>query len=454
MLCTFAIGFTTGVASNGTLLTPEPTAAAAWSVGGPGTTSEFAFAQNMTVFPPAKHDALNLDGLLTPEERDVQRRVREFAERDVAPVIASYWERAEFPHQLVPKFAALGIGGGNLVGAHGGKGLSLLACAMANIELGRVDGSMSTFFLVHTFLAELTIGLLGSEAQKKEWLDDMATFRKVGCWALTEPSNGSDASALTTTARRTNGGWILNGRKRWIGNGTFADVIVVWARNEESGQVNAFIVKKDNPGFKASKIENKIALRCVQNADIELKEAFVPDSDRLPGVKSFADTNKVLAISRIMVAWQPVGLAIGAYDAAARYVAQRRQFGAPLAAFQLIQEKLQRMQATVQGMWLMAWRLTALHEAGSMSHEQASLVKAWNTARGREVVALGRELLGGNGILSDFLVAKAFCDCEAYYSYEGTYEVNALVAGRGITGLAAFKPTVQKAGRNPARVQA
>jgi acyl-CoA oxidase len=303
-----------------------------------------------------------------------------------------------------------------------------------------VDGSVSTFFLVHTFLATLTIGLLGSEDQKRELLPALANFDKVGCWALTEPSNGSDAAALTTTARRAPGGWVLNGRKRWIGNGTFADVIVVWARNEETGQVNAFIVRKGNPGYHATKIENKIALRCVQNADIHLDAAFVPDSDRLPGVSSFSDTNKVLAISRIMVAWQPVGLAFGAYDMTARYVAQRRQFGAPLGSFQLVQEKLQRMQATAQAMFLMAWRLTRIYEAGAMTHEQASLVKAWTTLRGREVVALGRELLGGNGILHDFLAGKAFCDLEAYYSYEGTYEVNALVAGRGITGVSAIKP--------------
>lgn len=315
-----------------------------------------------------------------------------------------------------------------------------------------MDGSVSTFFLVHSFLATLTLGLLGSEAQKRELLPDLASLRKVGCWALTEPSNGSDASALTTTARRVPGGWALSGRKRWIGNATFADVAVVWARNEESGAVNAFIVRKGNPGFHCTKIEGKIALRCVQNGDIELREAFVPDADRLPGVNSFADTNRVLAISRVMVAWQPVGLALGAYDACARYVGQRRQFGAPLAAFQLVQEKLQRMLATSQAMWLMAWRLTRLHEAGGMTHEQASLVKAWTTARGREVVALGRELLGGNGIVADFLVAKAFCDAEAYYSYEGTYEVNALVAGRGITGLAAFRPAQQRAagGARPA----
>lgn len=407
----------------------------------------------MSVFPPAVHDALGLADLLSPAERAVQRRVREFAERRVAPVIAGYWERAEFPFELVPELAKLDIGGGNIAG-YGCPGHSLLGCAAAAVELARVDGSVSTFFLVHTFLATLTVGLLGSEAQKRELLPEMAAFRKVGCWALTEPSNGSDASGMTATARRVQGGWVLNGRKRWIGNGTFADIAVIWARNEDTGGVNAFIVRKGNPGYAATKIEGKIALRCVQNADICLTDAFVPEADRLPGVSSFADTNKVLAISRVLVAWQPVGLALGAYDAAARYVAQRRQFGAPLAAFQLVQEKLQRMLATAQAMWLMAWRLTKLHEAGGMTHEQASLVKAWTTARGREVVALGREVLGGNGILSDFLVAKAFCDAEAYYSYEGTYEINALVAGRGITGISAIKPAPQRARAGAPDVQA
>lgn len=417
-------------------LSREPTLAAL----GLGTTPEFDQAQNMTVFPPARHDALRLDELLTPEERDVRQRVRTFAETEVAPVIAAFWERAEFPSALLPKLGALGIGGGALSG-HGCPGLSVTACAMACVELARVDGSMSTFFLVHSFLAALTVGLLGSEAQKQELLPGMATFATVGCWALTEPGHGSDASSLSTTARRVDGGWVLNGRKRWIGNGTFADVAIIWARNTDSGQVNAFIVRpKTNPGYKATKIENKIALRCVQNADICLTEAFVPDADRLPGVSSFADTAKVLAISRIMVAWQPVGVAAGAYDMAARYLAQRSQFGAPLASFQLMQEKLQRMLASVQAMFLMALRLTRLHEEGRLSHEAAALVKAWNTARGREVVALGRELLGGNGILAEFGVAKAFADMEAYYTYEGTYEVNALVAARGATGLAAFKP--------------
>jgi acyl-CoA oxidase len=374
----------------------------------------------------------------------------------VAPVILPYWERAEFPHKLLPKIAALGIGGGHLK-EHGCQGHSVMACAMAAVELARVDGSVSTFWLVHTFLATLTVGLLGSDAQKRELLPELSSMRKVGCWALTEPSNGSDASGLRTTARRdqNRGGWVLNGQKRWIGNGTWADIAVIWARNEETGQVNAFIVRpKSNPGYHATKIENKIALRCVQNADIDLRDCFVPDSDRIPGVDSFKDTNKVLAISRIMVAWQPVGLALGAVDVVLRYVRQRNQFGAPLGAFQLVQEKTQRMVATSQAMFLMAWRLTRLFEAGKLTHEQASLVKAWTTAKGREVVSLGRELLGGNGILTDFLVAKAFCDAEAYYSYEGTYEVNALVAGRGLTGLAAFKPASKGARSGVPPVQA
>eukprot|EP00775_Hariotina_reticulata_P002983 gene2983-3266_t len=369
-----------------------------------------AFPQATTAeeFPSAVHDALALDGLLTSEERDVRRRVRAFMESEVAPVITDYWERAAFPYELVPKLKQLGVGGGTIKG----------------------------------------FGCAGSEEQKQELLPAMAAFEKVGCWALTEPSNGSDASSLTCTATKVTGGWQLNGQKRWIGNGTWADVVVVWARSSVDNQVNAFIVRKGTPGFTATKIENKIALRCVQNADMEFDRCFIPDSARLPGVEGFKDTNKVLALSRIMVSWLPVGMAMGSYDMAARYLRERRQFGAPLASFQLMQEKLARMLGNVQAMFLMCWRLTKLAEAGTMTHEQASLVKAWNTLRGREVVALAREVLGGNGVQTDFHVAKQFCDMEAIYTYEGTYEVNVLVAGRGATGISAIKSPV-RAGAAP-----
>ncbi|KAI8108233.1 hypothetical protein M9434_006262 [Picochlorum sp. BPE23] len=406
-------------------------------------TPEFSFADSMKKFPESASNALDYESLLGREEKEIIARVRRFSEEHVAPVISDYWEKAEFPFPLLGKFAELGIGGGCLPREYGCQGLSLLSCAMAVVELARVDGSMSTFFLVHSFLAALTIGMLGSEEQKRELLPDMATFAKVGCWALTEPSHGSDASHLLSTARKVSGGWVLNGRKRWIGNGTFADIVVVFARNEDTQDINAFLVRRGNPGLKTTKIENKIALRCVQNADIELTDAFIPESDRLSGLNSFKDVNKVLAVSRIMVAWQPVGLAVGVYDMCVRYTKQRSQFETPIAAFQLIQEKMQRILSTTSAMWLMAWRVTQLAEKGVMTHEQASLVKAWTTRQGREVVSLGREILGGNGILSDFLVAKAFCDCEAYYSYEGTYEVNSLVVGRGITGISAIRPKQQ-----------
>lgn len=389
------------------------------------------------------HDVLGLDELLSPADRALRQRVRAFMEEKVAPVIADYWEKAEFPHALVPQLATLNLGGGTLTG-HGCAGLSIDGAAMAVIEMARVDASCSTFLMVHNSLAMLTIGLLGSEAQKSEWLPAMARLEAVGSWALTEPTNGSDASGLQTTARRVPGGWVLNGRKRWIGNGTFAKVIVVFARDTQSGQINAFLARRGAKGLATTKIENKIALRCVQNADIHMDEVFVPDADRLPGCNSFKDTNKILAISRIMVAWQPVGMCMGVYDMVSRYVKQRQQFGAPLGAYQITQEKMARMLGTIQAMFLMAHRLNKQYEAGTMTHGTSSMVKAWNSLRAREVCALGREVLGGNGILSDFLVAKAFCDVEAIYTYEGTYEVNALVAGREATGMAAFKAPKQR----------
>ncbi|KAK9835509.1 hypothetical protein WJX74_002019 [Apatococcus lobatus] len=397
----------------------------------------------MSAFPPATHDVFALDQLLTDEEKEIKYRTRAFMEREVAPIIADYWERAEFPHELVPKLAKLRLGGATLKG-NGCPGQSLVGAAMAVIEIARVDGSMSTFLMVHNSLAMLTIGLLGSEEQKTQLLPRMATLESVAAWALTEPSNGSDASALTTSAKKVEGGWELNGKKRWIGNATFAEWIVIWARRADTGDVNAFLVKKGTPGLQTRKIENKIALRCVQNADIRLESCWVPDSARLPGVNSFKDTNVVLAISRIMVAWQPVGLAMGVYDMANRYLRQREQFGNPLAAYQINQEKLQRMLGNIQAMTLMAWRLSKLYEQGKLDHATSAMTKAWNTLRGREVMALGRELLGGNGVVSDFLVAKSFNDMEAIFTYEGTYEVNALVAGRQATGIAAFKALPKK----------
>ncbi|KAL6848145.1 hypothetical protein ACP4OV_022273 [Aristida adscensionis] len=411
-------------------------------VGLPALDLSLAFPQATpaSVFPPAASDYYQFDDLLTSEEQSIRKKVRGIMEKEIAPIMTEYWEKAEFPFHAIPKLASLGVAGGTIKG-YGCPGLSITASAVTMAEMARVDASCSTFVLVHSSLAMVTIALCGSEAQKQNYLPSLAQLTTVGCWALTEPNHGSDASSLRTTAtKQAPGGWHLDGQKRWIGNSTFADVLVVLARNAESKQLNGFIVRKGAPGLKATKIENKIGLRMVQNGDIVFNKVFVPEEDRLPGVNSFQDISKVLAISRIMVAWQPIGISMGVFDVCHRYLKERKQFGVPLAAFQLNQEKLVRMLGNIQAMVLVGWRLCKLYESGKMTPGHASLGKAWNSRMAREVASLGRELLGGNGILSDFLVAKAFCDLEPIYSYEGTYDINSLVTGREITGIASFKP--------------
>ncbi|VFQ85632.1 unnamed protein product [Cuscuta campestris] len=400
-----------------------------------------AFPQATTAskFPQCTSDYYEFDDLLTPDERNLRYKVRECMEKDVAPIMSKYWEKAEFPFGIIPKLGALKIAGGTIKG-YGCPGLSITASAVATAELARVDASCSTFILVHSSLAMLTISLCGSEMQKQKYLPSLARLDSVACWALTEPDYGSDASSLKTIATKVDGGWVIEGQKRWIGNSTFADVLVIFARNTSTNQINGFIIKKGAPGLQATKIENKIGLRMVQNGDILLNKVFVPDEDRLPGVNSFQDTNKVLAVSRVMVAWQPIGISMGVYDVCLRYLKERKQFGAPLAAFQINQQKLVQMLSNIQAMILLGWRLCKLYGSGKMTPGQASLAKSWITLRARETASLGRELLGGNGILTDFLVAKAFCDLEPIYTYEGTYDINTLVTGREITGIASFKP--------------
>ncbi|KAE8099189.1 hypothetical protein FH972_017192 [Carpinus fangiana] len=399
----------------------------------------FPQATPASIFPPCASDYFHFDDLLTLEEQTLRKKVRECMEKEIAPIMTEYWEKAKFPFHVIPKLGALHIAGGTIKG-YGCPGLSITGNAVATAEVARVDASCSTFILVHSSLAMLTIALCGSEEQKEKYLPSLAQLKTVGCWALTEPEYGSDASALKTTATKVQGGWVLEGQKRWIGNSTFADLLVIFARNTTSNQINGFIVKKDAPGLTATKIENKIGLRMVQNGDILLKRVFVGDEDRLPGVDSFQDTSKILAVSRIMVAWQPIGLSMGVYDMCHRYLKERKQFGAPLAAFQINQQKLVQMLGNIQAMVLVGWRLCKLYENGKMTPGQASLGKSWITLKARETAAIGRELLGGNGILADFLVAKAFCDLEPIYTYEGTYDINSLVTGREVTGFASFKP--------------
>jgi glutaryl-CoA dehydrogenase len=390
------------------------------------------------VAPPIDGDFYRIADLLDPKERVVAQRVREFMEAEVAPIIEDYWVRDKFPFEIIPKIAGVGIGGIGYEG-YGAAGGSMLLNGFVSMELARVDSSIATFWGVHTGLSAGSIYLCGDEEQKQRWLPAMMRFEKIGSFGLTEPLVGSATSGgMMTTCRREGDAWVLNGEKKWIGNATFADINVIWARDEASGQVKGFVVGKDNPGFSVKKIESKMALRVVQNGWITLKDCRVPDADRLQKADSFKDTAKVLKMTRAGVAWFAVGCGRGAYEHALRYSTQRSQFGRPIGGFQLVQDLLVRMLGNVTATECMMLRLGQLQSQGLMTDEHASLAKAYCTVKCRETVGYARELLGGNGILLDNHIGRFVADAEAIYSYEGTREMNTLIVGKAITGLSAF----------------
>ena len=390
------------------------------------------------LLPPANGDFYHISTILSEEDQDLLRRVAAFQDTQVAPIINQYWIREEFPHQIIPGLADLGIAGLSYNG-YGCPGKSALLDGFVAMEMARVDSSIATFFGVHSGLAMGSIYLCGSEEQKQQWLPQMARLEKIGAFGLTEPEVGSGASGgLTTTARREGDTWVLNGQKKWIGNATFSDVTVIWARDVADNQVKGFLVEKGTPGFKPEKLKNKIALRVVQNALITLEECRVPETNRLKFANSFRDTAAVLRMTRAGVAWMAVGCARGAYELALTYAQERQQFGRPIGRFQLVQDLLVRMLGNITACECMVVRLSQMQDAGTMRDEHASLAKAFCTVKMRETVGYARELLAGNGILLDHQVGRFVADAEAIYSYEGTREMNTLIVGRAITGFSAF----------------
>lgn len=391
-------------------------------------------APGLNDLPYADGDFFAFEQLLTGKEQDRLAEVREFLAREVKPIAVDFWNRGEFPMDLIPKLAGI-----DLVSPVRRQGYSNLFAGLVHAEVTRADASISTFLGVHDGLFTGSIEALASQEQKDAWLPDIYALKKIGAFGLTEPLGGSDVAGGTrTTARREGGNWILNGAKRWIGNATFSDWVVIYARDVDDSQVKGFLVDTTLEGFSAAKIENKIALRTVQNADITLDNVVVPDFFKLANANSFRDVNKVLKVTRLGVAWQAVGQQLAAFDVARRYAVERHQFGRPLASFQLVQSQLvQILGNTVSSMGMMV-RLSQLEDAGKAQDGQSALAKAFTTARMRESVAIGRSILGGNGIVTDFEMAKIFADAEAIYSYEGTHEINTLVTGRAITGISAI----------------
>ena len=388
--------------------------------------------------PPIDGDFYNLDLKLTKEQRDIQLKVRNFMEDEIRPLVNEYWKKDQFPFEIIEKFKTLNIVGVPYEG-YGCPNLPFLMEGIIAQEIARVDVSISTFFGVHSGLAMGSIYLCGSEEQKQEWLPKMQKMEKIGAFGLTEPNVGSGvAGGLETTCKFDGENWILNGQKKWIGNATFADVTIIWAQDEESGQVKGFLVKKENPGFKTEKIQDKMALRIVQNAVVTLTDCKVPEGDRLQNANSFKDTANVLRMTRAGVAWQAVGCARGAYESALKYTKKREQFGRPIASFQLVQNHLVEMLSNLTAMQTLCFRLSEMQDEDLLTDEHASLAKVYCSMRMRDVVSRAREVLGGNGILLEYDVARFVADAEAIYSYEGTKEINSLIVGRAITGYSAF----------------
>jgi glutaryl-CoA dehydrogenase len=382
-------------------------------------------------------DYFHIRDELSDEELDYLERARRFVEHELLPVIGDYWERAEFPRELVRRLGELGLVGDGIEG-YGCPAMSPLAAGLVSMEINRGDGSVGTFLGVQAGLAMRSIAMLGSEAQKERWLPALARVEQIGAFALTEPDHGSDSVALETTARRIGHGYVIDGHKRWIGNGTVADVVVVWARDTADGRVKGFLVEKGTPGYEASVIEGKGSVRAVWQADIRLRGVRVPAANRLPGARSFKDTGRVLAATRNTCAYAALGHAVAAYDAALAYSKQRVQFGKPLAGFQIVQERLVRMLAEITSMQLICFRIARLTERGRATDTIAGLAKMNNTRRAREVIAEARDLLGGNGILLDYHVMRHMADIEAIHTFEGTATIQSLIVGRDITGVGAF----------------
>jgi glutaryl-CoA dehydrogenase len=390
-------------------------------------------------FVPLNSDFYGFASLLSEQEKDTLIRLRAFLDAEVRPLANDHWNRAEFfPRHVITGLAELGLFGLPWEETQQFANSAVFRGWVA-LELARCDASVATFVGVQNGLAMGSIGLGGSAEQRAHWLPRMATGEIIGAFGLTEPLSGSDsAQGLRTIATRDGDNWILNGAKRWIGNATFSDLTVIWAKSAEDGQVKGFIVPNNSPGFTATKIDNKQSLRIVQNADIVLDNVVVPEANRLQNSNSFTDTAAVLRLTRAEVAWAAVGNSIGAYDAALAYSNERVQFGKPIAGHQLVQDLLVKSLGNITASIAMVTRVSEMLDADQQRDEHASLAKAYTTSRMRETVAWCREIFGGNGIITDYTVARHFADAEAIYSYEGTREMNTLIVGRAITGKAAF----------------
>jgi glutaryl-CoA dehydrogenase len=418
---------------------------------GPGEAVVFECgeADGMTITPEATRqgthpvDFINAGSLLSDGEKEVRDRVRAFVDREVIPAAAGYWDRAEFPFDLLSGLAETGILGGSFSTEYGCAGWNNVAYGLAIAELARGSGSLATFLHVQSGLAMAAIYNLGSEEQKQKWLPPMAKCEKIGCFGLTEPEAGSDPGSLSTTAVEEGGGYVLNGEKRWIGNASFADATVIWARTEDE-RISCFLVEGDNPGYHAEVLPRKGSQRAAWQTHVTLRDCHIPGEARLPGANGLGSTLSVLTHSRYGVGWDGLGQAMDCYETALAYTKEREQFGQKIASFQLVQAKLVEMVNEISLSQLLSIHVGRLKDAGDLDPATVSMFKMNNVAKARKTAALARDVLGGNGILLDYRVMEHMADLEGVYSYEGTNDVNTLIVGQAITGHRAFAPRPPK----------
>jgi glutaryl-CoA dehydrogenase len=397
-------------------------------------------------------DFIKADRLLSEEEKGIRARVREFVAREVIPAAADHWHRAEFPFELLPGLGELGVVGGSFGEEYGCAGWNNVSYGLAVAEVARGSGSLATFLHVQSGLAMATIHELGSEEQRQRWLPAMARCEKIGSFGLTEPGAGSDPGSLTTTAASREGGYVLNGEKKWIGNASFADVAVIWARMED-GKIGGFLVEKDTRGYDVEVLPRKGSQRAVWQTHITMRDCRVPEENRLPGATGLGSTLSVLTHSRYGVGWDGLGQAMDCYETALAYSGQREQFGQPIASFQLVQQKLVAMLNEISLSQLLSIHVGRIKDSGELDPATVSMFKMNNVAKARQIAATARDVLGGNGILLDYRVMEHMADLEGVYSYEGTHDINTLIVGQAITGHRAFSPRPPKNPEKDGRAQ-
>jgi len=382
-------------------------------------------------------DFYRIDDLLTHEEIIARDTVRRFVDDKVIPIIDKHFEEATFPAQLVLQLAELGLLGGNLPEEYGCANMNNAAYGLVMQELERGDSGLRSFVSVQGALVMYPIYTFGSEEQKRKWLPLLAKGEKIGCFGLTEPDHGSDPAGMETRARRSGKGWVLNGTKRWITNGSIADVAIVFAKVDED--ILGFIVETNTPGFQAPEIKNKLSLRASVTSDLIMDDVFVPEENLLPKSGGLRAPLMCLNQARYGIAWGAIGAAMACYECVVDYTKGRTQFGKPIAFFQLVQEKLAHMLTEITKAQLLAWRLGRLKDEGKVHFAQTSLAKRNNVWIALETARLARDLMGANGITLEYPVFRHMCNLESVFTYEGTHHIHTLILGEHITGFPAYK---------------